>query len=360
MFRSFTVKNFRCFRDLTIGNLQRVNLIAGRNNTGKTALLEALQIHSSPQDCELPFLVNQLRSPEALRKYSQEVAGWLFHDKQGDNGLELLSEDEEGHMRSLRCWLMDAASATARFPELQRWLESPFARLLWNSGRPWLILRGESDGQATMAVAVPQETETGNGLGSLGNSPVTWYGPSRFLGSGPSSSEADAAAFSELEATNRQGEVVANLTFLEPRLKRLSLLLVGGKPVIHGELCGVSRLVPVPFMGEGLRRLLSLLLAIAGASGGRVLVDEIENGLHYSVLKDVWKAVAQAARQAEVQVFATTHSWECVRWAHEAFAEGPAYDLRLYRLDRTPEGVAAVTYDQEQIESALFNAVEMR
>jgi AAA15 family ATPase/GTPase len=113
-------------------------------------------------------------------------------------------------------------------------------------------------------------------------------------------------------------------------------------------------------MGEGVRRLLGIVMAIAGASGGRVLIDEIENGLHYSVMVDVWQAIAHAARQANVQVFATTHSFECIAAAHEAFSQGPSYDFALHRLEEGVDGIEAVTYDQETMATALELEHEVR
>ncbi len=77
-------------------------------------------------------------------------------------------------------------------------------------------------------------------------------------------------------------------------------------------------------------------------------------------MKKVWQAIAHAARAAGVQVFATTHSWECIRWAHEAFSDDKTYDFRLHRIDRDDQEARVVSYDREGIESALFNAVEMR
>ncbi|HLA44590.1 MAG TPA: AAA family ATPase, partial [Aggregatilineales bacterium] len=46
MYTSFRVQNFRCFADLQMNDLARINLIAGKNNTGKTSLLEAILLHS--------------------------------------------------------------------------------------------------------------------------------------------------------------------------------------------------------------------------------------------------------------------------------------------------------------------------
>ena len=109
-------------------------------------------------------------------------------------------------------------------------------------------------------------------------------------------------------------------------------------------------------------RLSSIALAIGSTRNGVVLVDEIENGLHHSVMKKVWGGIAQFAREFNVQVFATTHSWECIRSAHEAFSEDELYDFRLHRLERIKDtdDVRAVTYDQETLDIALKKELEVR
>jgi AAA15 family ATPase/GTPase len=89
-------------------------------------------------------------------------------------------------------------------------------------------------------------------------------------------------------------------------------------------------------------------------------VDEIENGLHYSVLKDVWKAIAHAARQANVQVFATTHSWECIQAAHQAFRECGPYELAYHRLDRLDERIVVKTFNEENLERVQYTDLEIR
>jgi AAA15 family ATPase/GTPase len=115
------------------------------------------------------------------------------------------------------------------------------------------------------------------------------------------------------------------------------------------------------FMGDGMNRLARLVGAIGYAKGGVVLIDEIENGLHYSVLKDVWKAIGKAAREFNTQIFATTHSWECLVAAHQAFSEGEEYDFRLHRLERSStDAIVAKTMDSEILETAIEQGWEMR
>ena len=68
-------------------------------------------------------------------------------------------------------------------------------------------------------------------------------------------------------------------------------------------------------------------------------IDEIENGLHYSVHKDVWRPLELWQRQLDIQVFATTHSYEMIRAAYEAFKEEDRLDeFRFTALDRKRHG----------------------
>ncbi len=146
---------------------------------------------------------------------------------------------------------------------------------------------------------------------------------------------------------------------LEPRLKRLAMVMLAGQPVLHGDI-GTGRLLPLPVMGEGMIRLASLALFVANAPNGVVLVDEIENGLHWTVLTKVWTAIADAAREFNTQIFATTHSHECIVAAHNAFVESGLYDFRLHRIDRTDGGIRAVTYDEETLAAAIEINLEVR
>jgi hypothetical protein len=337
----------------------------------------------------LPLAINKTRGIEGPEK-AWEVVSWLFHGKQPDVGLELSSRDEKGTDRSLSMYLEDGATARERFPEALKSLAEAFPGGEWHRVLGGLILRYEQSGEPPrFSWAAPNSF--GGGMTWI-SARIPWKIPCIYLGSGMLSREQDVKLFGELEAAKRQAEIIPALKILDDRLQRLALVPLADEPeldfsgsisssgpplsfspgqtaapvsqagetILHGDIKGLPRLIPRPLMGEGLRRVLSIVLAIANAPGGVVLIDEIENGLHYSVQKKVWQAIAQAARQADVQVFATTHSWECLRWAHEAFSESEEYDMRLFRLSRTDGSITVAGYDRERIESALYNAVEMR
>ena len=100
-----------------------------------------------------------------------------------------------------------------------------------------------------------------------------------------------------------------------------------------------------------------LVFAMSSAKDGVVLVDEIENGFHHSVLKKVWTVIERAAEQFNVQVFATTHSYECVTAAQAALKTD---NLRYLRLDVVDSKVRCVTYTPEAIEAAIRHDLEVR
>jgi hypothetical protein len=165
--------------------------------------------------------------------------------------------------------------------------------------------------------------------------------------------------FGALEIRGEQESVLRVLQLLEPKLRRLSVVVVAGEPILHGDI-GSEQLMPLPVMGEGMVRLANLTIHIGNASNGVVLVDEIENGVHHSILPKVWKALLVSARQFNTQIFATTHSLECIVAAHKAFSESVEYDFRLHRLERVKDQIHVMTYDQEALGAAINTGFEVR
>jgi hypothetical protein len=359
MFQHIHVKNFRCFAGLHLARLGRVNLITGKNNSGKTALLEAIQLHNNPTDWQLPITINKIRGIDDPAKALEDVCGWLFYHKHVEGGLEVGSSDEKGMSRTLTVWILDASVSATRFPEADRALRMSTNPTFGLVNAQRLILRYEQANEPErISIGVAAAIGQGTSATWVG-ARVPWSLPSVYLSSAVASPAQDVKFFGELESAKRQEEILPSLQILEPRLRKLSLVPLAGETIIHGDI-GLPRLVPVPFMGEGMRRLLSILLAIANARGGVLLVDEIENGMHYSVQKQVWQAIAHAARENDVQVFATTHSYECINAAHEAFAASEPYDFTMQRLDRSGEEIEVVRYDRDTMEYALEMSHEVR
>ena len=103
-----------------------------------------------------------------------------------------------------------------------------------------------------------------------------------------------------------------------------------------------------------------LAIAMVAAAGGLLLIDEIENGLHHSVLEEVFVTLLELARTFDVQVFATTHSAECIRAAHQALKKAGQYEAAFYRLQRINGEIKAVSFDHEMLETAISHRMEVR
>lgn len=368
MFTSLAIQNFRAFTDLKVDSVDRVNLIAGKNDTGKTALLEAAYLHCNPTNARASLNMARLRGIREPK--IEDVAEWLFFDAGIRSAAKVSTEETSGLRRTSELRLVDARDTSdPDFDRIRELVKGINPDYLFGSGRA--VVMKYTDSSGLDLVGLTSETFKGGFTTSPSFIdrraplvPVVYVNSRGQVATTEEDPEpvvpAENLLFDHLDAEGRQGEVLEPLQHLEPRLEGLSFNLFNGKTVIHGHLEGVSRKVPLPLMGEGVRRLLLTLTAIANAKGGVALIDEIDDGLHYSVLPDVWRAIGEAARRLDVQVFAATHSWECIRTAHEAFSQNGPYDLRLHRLDRIDGNVRAVTYDQETLETSIGLNWEVR
>ena len=114
-------------------------------------------------------------------------------------------------------------------------------------------------------------------------------------------------------------------------------------------------------MGDGLTRLFHIGLAMANASGGILLIDEFENGLHWEVQEQLWKVLFEAANQFGVQVFASTHSRDCIRGFLAAQSEMLKFGKNfVYRLERHGDDIVAFDLPPENLGAALRHQIEVR
>jgi hypothetical protein len=360
MYQSFWVRNFRCFEDLSLSDLARVNLIAGENNMGKTSLLEALFLHCGAYNPALTMRLNSFRGIELVKV---EFGRWvetpwdsLFGGFDTSKTAEFVGENDATGRRIVQL-------RVARKPEeFVRISQSIQHGPMGSESAPL-----SSETVQVLELEYQEGTRSGRyylifdqkGIRSDPIPPSPPF-PAFFLAARVRIPLAeDAERFGKLETIGQQDVLLKALQVIEPRLQRLAVVVVAGMPMIHGDI-GIGRLVPIPLMGDGMARLASLVLAVSNAVNGVVLLDEIENGLHHSILTDVWRAIGEVARRFRAQVFATTHSLECIVGAHRAHAKNDTYDFRLHRLERTKEAIRAVTYDREALAAAVETGLEVR
>ncbi|MCE7935906.1 MAG: ATPase [Chlorobi bacterium CHB2] len=323
MITSITIQNFRVFRDFTLGPLDRINLIAGKNNVGKTALLEALFLYANPAFQEWPPRLNFLRGFDRLDIDGIAKWGWLFRERDTQKTISITSGDSRVEVA-----IIDSNAVQFSHGNAQTML-GPVQRInTYNGDRK----------HSNLAHAIPCGV---------------------FLGSTAFLPQQVAEIYSTLQLQGKQDAVVEALKTIDPRIQSLTVLYLGGVPMVYADV-GLPPLIPIHQMGDGIVRLISIVLEIARAAGGIMLIDEVENGIHYSAMPKVWSVIAEAARAANVQVFATTHSWEAIVAAHEAFGNDANYDFRLHRLQRQADDIQAISFDKEALDTAITMGLEVR
>ncbi len=322
MLQTFHIKNFRGFKDLELGPLKRINLLLGQNNTGKTAVLEALAVLLSrpPSACgNLPTL---FRPPGG--NTTEDFWKWLFFNKNLELSIELRATFDN----------------------------QPEFGVLLQKGTP-----------------PPDDFHKGRLMGPLGRLGGV---PCYPLG-GRQSADLKCTPFSILPRTPRQNaldynrmilkrkkkQVEALLKCVEPALEAIESLQTGQEPLLYADV-GLSEMIPVTQLGQGFNRLLEIYSEMLADESKVLLIDEIENGLHHSVLSTVWRGIFEAANELDLQVFATTHSWECVMAADEIAREKSPYQLGLVRLDRVEGAVKATVIDEKTLNTAKELEWEMR
>ena len=356
MFRKFILKNFRCFPDFTIEGLQRVNLVVGMNNTGKTALLEAIYFLLGETNLGLVLNVNSFRGLTKIAGDMHAISEWLcnplFYDFDTARQIEIGGEWDDDSVRELQ--LKSLPRAALELP-----IDSQKARELTGGlnrlGSNALEIKYVAGKEIRVARLLMDE----RGI-RVEPAPPAPAVPGYFVAARATANhEEDARNLGQLEVEKATYDLLTPLRIIEPRLTRLQTIPGAGGTLIYGDV-GLSQMMPLGLLGDGLVRLTSILVKIATARDGVVLVDDIDSGLHHTVLQKVWTAIAAAARQFDVQVVATTHSYECVRAAHQAFTASKIYDLRLYRLERINDQICVAAYDQETLNYATEMSHEVR
>lgn len=118
--------------------------------------------------------------------------------------------------------------------------------------------------------------------------------------------------------------------------------------------------VPLKSMGEGLVRIFGIVLGLVNSQNGLFMVDEIESGLHFSVQVELWRLLFEVAKRLNVQIFATTHSWDCVEAFQYASSQAEDDEGVLVRLQRNGDGIVSTLFNEKHLEIATREQIEIR
>jgi AAA15 family ATPase/GTPase len=379
MLKSFQISNFRLFQHLEIGRLNRVNLIVGKNNAGKSTFLEAVALYAS--NASPSVFLNLVESRQEnwvseAQPQSQNFSGnsirHLFFDRElpqiGSQGI-LLGEvssktklhisvaayqnidDDEDTIRKIRVsgvqldLLNEDPSSFEVFLVAE---ENAKTRRLFRLDREDI-----KDIRRNISMGMYQRQHS--------DFKLSW----ELVSTEKMSNRRLAALWDLTSLTNLETDVISSLCIIDSRVSGVAFVedisqkRSGENRIPLVKLEGIDEPLPLKSMGDGMTRLFHIIVALVNAQNGLLLIDEFENGLHWSIQPRVWDIVFQLAEKLNVQVFATTHSRDCVQGFDSAWNKYPTLGA-FFRLDAKDGSIRATEYTAETLTDAIDMDVEVR
>lgn len=343
---SLEVVNFRAFRHLRIERLARVNLIVGKNNVGKTSVLEALWLYARRGDPGAIWEQLAVREESVVQSSSPGLSPSLLAIR------NLFSQRPDVVAQGSTLAIGSDAVPNQRLTiaiELQA-----DSSLQQRGSLPYFVLRV---GDKTHLF-----TELKHSMPDISTLPGMTHIPHTIIAARGLTPQYVTALWDRVALTNLEEDVVAALRILSPEIERVNMLAdpaVGQQRIAMARVQGSSQPVSLRSYGDGMFRLFVLAVTLVNAPQGLLLVDEIENGLHYSALPDMWRLLFAVAARLNVQVFATTHSWDCIE-AFQIAAADTVEEGQIIKLGRKGDDVVATLFDEQELALIARDQIEVR
>ena len=364
---SLHVRNFRMLEDFTLEKLGRVNLLVGGNNSGKSTVLEAVRVYAGngviPLLQEIAASHNEVTSIEEASTYTN-VSSLPFDafftgrnflsssrdfleigiNEKRENSLKLLfgytsapenvSIGEENFLTKEAYSMLDATTQHKNH------------RIIFRVSHWGGLMTGYHD-------------VTFIGM----NRKIPWadlYTPSlikripcAFVPTGLIHQNSLALDWEKMDLSPSEDTVLTALKIIDKSISGIKFETEAGNRVAKVRV-GSGELIPLRSMGEGVYRLLQLAMNACNAQGGFLLIDEFENGLHYSIQEKVWEMVFALAEELDIQVFATTHSRDCINSFAAVANRNKVTEGMLIRMGRS-----AFTSDNNKVIGTPYTAEEL-
>lgn len=353
MFRKIHIENFRCFKRLDIEDLQNFNLIIGKNNSGKTALLEAIFAHSGAYNPEVALKLDAFRAVKSHEFNAEAIWSNLFYELDISRSIKMQSFDKLD--RRMYSEITVETASNYNDQKIQK-SKSPQGSTAFSGASERLKFYFVNTNGKKYSSYATLDDETIK----FKRPDTRLFKKSMFISTrSPLEGSSEAQRFGKLQVEGKDASIVESLKILEPRLKKIISVPVGNSSMLFADI-GFSRAIEINYLGEGIMRLLQIILAMAQAEKGIIMIDEIERGFHYSFYESTLKVIFDFAKQIKSQIFATTHSKEYLNAAYHYFNNLSKNDLSVIRLDKKKEEIKATSYDVKALNEVIEGNWEIR
>ena len=381
---SLSIKGFRGIKELSIERLGRVTLLAGKNSVGKTTVLDAIRVYAARGRPSVLSDLLESRQEYAIAvtedhslrgKFVPDFAA-LFHGRdvsrcarisigpKSDTGQLWIEETPLDVEWDSNIDLILSSFISKGYTQAFKVIFQDTEQLL-----PWILPIPGSDAARTVERYSGSAYLYANFLVKAG-----WPSPigCQPLGPGLLSNKEIVRFWNAIALTDDEDRATQTLRLiLGSDLERVAVIradvsdVSSKKPDVEYiqrvvvKIRGQARPVPLQSLGDGALHLAGTALALANSRDGFLLIDEVENGIYHSVQPDFWRMVFKTAHANNVQVIATTHSFDCVRGFAQAAAECEEVEGALVRLERKEEEMRAVEYSERNLKAVTKQNVDI-
>lgn len=371
MLKNIKIENFRGFQSFELQQLGRVNLLVGTNNSGKTSILEAIQLLCSRNNLEplAEVMINRgeyfFNDDSKLRRRDLDICH-LFYGHEIQAGSKFLISGVNHNIREEVIGSIQVGSLQQNKDvpiisdeQLNSFNDNSFDEtfdftLQWNK-EPEIWKR-------------PLSANAGISEHYIRRSPISTKNSvtkTQFVTSSSLTTQKMTELFNQVVLTPEEEVLTESLQTIEPKIERIASIATeryrasDSRGGFFIRLSDTSQRVPIGSLGEGVWRMLGLALATVCASDGVLFIDDIDTGLHFSVMSDMWKLVCKTAKRLNVQVFATTHNSDCwTSLANVAKEEDGEDGITIQRIEKNKS--TAVAFTEREIIIAAQRGIEVR
>lgn len=294
MIENIKINNFRGIKELTIENLGQINIILGKNNCGKTSLLDAILLLSGATNPRLPITINWARNYSNM---SDEMFRINFYGLEPKNKIRLSGKYNHSKERNLTISYREERSEIIG-------KENDTLDIHY-----YLNLEAEISGKKYHTeLKYPGNDTTSASVSDIKDEEYTEELKTFYISSSDPFNN-NKQLFTNLLLDKQEHAIIESLRTIEPNLKDI----IVANDNLYADI-GLEKRIPIQVLGDGIRKIISILINIYQAKdGGVLLIDEIDNGLHYQSMPTLWKTILWMANKYNVQIFATTHNIDSLR-----------------------------------------------
>ena len=348
MFHNIEINRLRGIKHSKIEGLKQINLFFGKNNCGKSSLLDAIFLISGISNPKLPLNVNIIRNYRRLEPSDMKLD---FYSLDMSSPIVIKAENDE--TRELQISVVESSSSKVNLLGEDNNVASTDL-----DNKYGLVLKYKVDEHAYESSIILSHSSN-NSLEQRIKMPAHYKEKLTCRYLNPKfdfTTSIDGLV--DVIKNKDEAFIVNALRLIEPKIK--DFVLSQNEVLVD---IGLDKRIPINMMGDGARKILSILTSIYECKNGIVLIDELSNGFHYSVMKGVWRAIVSVAKKNNVQIFATTHDLDSIKGLRDAAKSGEEYDdsIVCFKLQRTADyELKSYTYSLDSVDYSLTQEIEIR